>query len=470
MTDVHLDTVSERRALFERAIDEINEIAPAFVMATGDLVNGADGASISQAEQWFDAYDDSISQLEMPVYHALGNHDVVGIHAGVAENEPGYNEEMFRDYFGPTYYSLDWGPYHCVVLDPNELANGHQVYRIPDYELEWLQQDLAHREGKPLLVFFHEPTTSWQNRTEVLDVLREHQSTMFSGHWHFDVLMDSQGIPEQVTGALCGEWWYGSCPDGSPQGYSVIQVDSEGISSFYKGVGAERQINITSPSTIVSGEVQLTAQIYTEHGAIQEVWYRVDGGEPVAMQVEEGELWDVATAAWDTTQVLAGYHIVTIEARDEEESFSKETELKVSEEETVPIGELVSHFDAYQGQYINIQGEVSFAVIGMLGVPEGTGAIIMRDETGGMVIIAGECISPPLPALAIGDLITVKAMPMKLSWEFIQASAEFSMIEQYVALLPEGLLEKDGNGDIKAIRVMRLLSGDDIQMKGGDSS
>jgi predicted secreted hydrolase len=465
MTDVHLDTVPEHKAFFEQAINEIKEIAPAFVMATGDLVKGADGATISQAEEWFDAYEESVSQLEMPVYHALGNHDVVGIHCeGVGENEPGYNEEMFRNYFGPTYYSFDWGLYHCVVLDPNEWVDEEQFYRIPDYELEWLQQDLAHREGKPLLVFFHEPTTSWQNRTEALDLLKEHQSTMFSGHWHFDVLMDSQGIPEQVTGALCGEWWYGPCSDGSPQGYRIIQVDGEGVSSFYKGVGVERQINITSPSAIVSGEVELTAQIYTEHGAIQEVFYQVDGGEPVAMEVEEGELWDVATAAWDTTQVLAGYHTVTIEARDEEESFSKETELKVSEEETVPIGELVSHFDAYQGQYINIQGEVSFAVIGMFGAPEGTGAIIIADETGGMVIIAGECISPPLPTLAIGDPITVKAMPMKLSWEFIQTSAEFSMIEPYVGWLPEGLLEKDGNGDIKAIRVMRVLSSEDIQI------
>jgi len=464
MTDVHLDTVSERRALFEQAIEEIEEIAPAFAMVTGDLVNGADGATISQAEEWFDAYDDSISQLEMPVYHALGNHDVVGIHCEeVSENEPGYNEEMFRHYFGPTYYSFDWGSYHCVVLDPNEWVNEDQFYRIPDHQLEWLQQDLAHREGKPLLVFFHEPTTSWQNRTEALNLLREHQSMMFSGHWHFNVLMNSQGISEQVTGAVCGEWWYGPCPDGSPQGYRIIQVDSEGISSFYKDVGAERQINITSPSAIVSGEVRLTAQIYTEHGAIQEVFYRIDYGERVAMQVDEGELWDVATAEWDTTQVLPGYHTITIEARDANGEFSKELEVKVSDEEVVPISELVSHFDAYQGQHTNIQGEVSFALIGVLGAPEGTGAIIMRDETGGMVIIAGECISPPLPTLAIDDLITVKAMPMKLSWEFIQASAEFSMIEPYVGLLPEGLLEKDGNGNIKAIKVMRLLSGEDIQ-------
>lgn len=465
MTDVHLDTVSEHRAFFEQTLEEIEEIAPAFVMVTGDLVKGADGATISQAQQWFDAYENSISQLEIPIYHALGNHDVVGIHCeGVGENEPGYNEEMFRCYFGPTYYSFDWGPYHCVVLDPNEWVDEAQFYRIPDYELEWLQQDLAHREGKPLLVFFHEPTTSWQNRTEVLDLLKEHQSTMFSGHWHFDVLMDSQGISEQVTGALCGEWWYGSCPDGSPQGYRIVQVDSEGISSFYKGVGADRQIDVIAPGAIASGQATLTAQIYTEHGAIQEVCYQVDGVELDDVQlVEEGELWDIATALWDTAQVVPSYHTITIEARDEDGEFSEDLEVKVSDEEVVPVSELVSHFDAYQGQQTNIQGEVRFAVIGMLGAPEGTGAIIMRDETGSMVIIAGECISPPLPTLAMGDLITVKAMPIKLSWEFIQTSAEFSMIEPYVSWLPEGLLEKDGSGNIKAIKVMRLLSGEDIQ-------
>lgn len=463
ITDIHLDTEGEHIAIFEQAIEELNDIAPAFVVATGDLVLRGDEATISQAREWFDTYVFSIRDLEMPIYNVIGNHDVVGIHCEqAADTEPGYNEEMYRDYFGPTHYSFDWGSYHCLILDPNELVDGHQVYRIPDSQLGWLRQDLAHRQEKPLLVFFHEPTTSWENRTQVLNLLKQHQTMMFSGHWHFDILMDSYGIPEQVTGAICGEWWFSPGPDGKPCGYRIIHVDDEAISTFYKGVGEERAIDITSPGAIASGEIALTAQLYTGHGAMQEAYYSVDSGQAVAMQIEEGAVWDTATALWDTTQLSAGYHTIAIEARDEEGTFSREVEVKVSKEEIVSIGELISHFEAYRGQYATVKGEVVFAAMGPPYAEEGTGAIVISDETGGMVIVTGECIAPLPPALAAGDLIMVKALPLRYSMEFIEMSNEFGMIQQYASLLPEGLLVGDEDAP-QAVRIMMLLSGDDVQ-------
>jgi len=265
ITDIHLDAIEEHKVFFEKALREINKINPAFVIATGDLVLEAERVTISQAKEWYDIYSDSIKNLDVPVFNMVGNHDVVGIHYKKdISTEPGYNKEMYRDYFGPAYYSFDWSSYHCVVLDPNEFLDGNQFYKIPDYQVEWLRENLSYREGKPLLVFFHEPTISWEDRTEVLNLLNQHTTKMFSGHWHMDILIDSQGIPEQVTGALCGEWWRGDCVDGSPCGYRLIQVDEENIYGFYKGVGIERQINITSPEPLIYGETIITAQVYTD--------------------------------------------------------------------------------------------------------------------------------------------------------------------------------------------------------------
>ena len=49
-----------------------------------------------------------------------------------------------------------------------------------------------------------------------------------------DILIDSQGIPEQVTGALCGEWWRGDCSDGKPCGYRIVQLEGNNIpAGFY---------------------------------------------------------------------------------------------------------------------------------------------------------------------------------------------------------------------------------------------
>jgi hypothetical protein len=463
ITDIHIDTEQDHIAIFEQAIDEINDIAPAFVIATGDLVLRGDEVTVSQAREWFDTYATLIQDFEMPIYNVIGNHDVVGIHCEqAAQTEPGYNEEMYRGYFGPTYYSFDWGQYHFLVLDPNDLVDGQQVFRIPDSQLEWLRQDLAYRPAEPLLVFFHEPTPSWDNRTEVLNLLKQRQAMMFCGHWHFDILMDSYGIPEQATSAICAEWWLGPSADGKPFGYRIIDIDGEAISTLYKAIGEERVIDITSPGAIASGEIELTAQLYGERGAIKEAYYSVDSGKAVAMQIEEGAVWDTATALWDTTQLAAGYHTIAVEAKDEEGTFSHEIEVKVSEDEIVPIAELISHFEAYHGQYATVKGEVTFVAMGPPFAEEGTGAIVMSDETGGMVIVTGECIAPLPPHLAIGDLIEVKALPIQYTMEAIAMSNEFDMIWQYAYLLPEELLVGD-EAEPQAVRIMRMLSGDDIK-------
>ncbi|MEA3453304.1 MAG: metallophosphoesterase, partial [Candidatus Caldatribacteriota bacterium] len=313
ITDIHLDALEEHRIFFEKAISEINKINPAFVIATGDLLLEAERVTISQAKEWYNIYSDSIKNLDVPVFNMVGNHDVVGIHYKKdISTEPRYNKEMYRDYFGPTYYSFDWSSYHCIVLDPNEFLDGTQFYRIPDYQVEWLRKDLSYRQGEPLLVFFHEPTITWEDRTEVLNLLNQHMTKMFSGHWHMDALIDSRGIPEQVTGALCGEWWRGDCMDGSPCGYRLIQVNEENIFSFYKGVGIKRQINITSPEPLIYGETIVTAQVYTEYPPLQEVRCQIDQGDVIPMKIEKGSLWDVTTVIWDTTSLEEGYHTITI--------------------------------------------------------------------------------------------------------------------------------------------------------------
>jgi hypothetical protein len=437
ITDIHLDAAEEHRLFFEKAIREINKINPAFVIATGDLVLEAERVTISQAKEWYDIYSESIKNLDAPIFNMVGNHDVVGIHYKKDISiEPGYNKEMYRDYFGPTYYSFDWSSYHCIVLDPNEFLDGNQFYKIPDYQIEWLQKDLSYRQEEPLLIFFHEPTISWEDRTEVLNLLNQHTRKMFSGHWHLDALIDSQGIPEQVTGALCGEWWRGSCPDGKPCGYRIFQVDRENISSFYKAIGTDRQINITSPEPLVSGETVVTAQIYTEYSSLQEVRYQIDQGDIISMKIEKSGLWDITTAIWDTTSVEEGYHAITIKARDQEELFSQQVEVKVNQNEIMPLGELVPHFETYQGHLMNVQGKISFSLKGEDNASEKKGILVIKDETGAAVILIGEYNALPLPAFERNDLITATVIPIKYCWKSIETKYKL-MIALYTFRLPK---------------------------------
>jgi hypothetical protein len=116
-----------------------------------------------------------------------------------------------------------------------------------------------------------------------------------------------------------------------------------------------------------------------------------------------------------------------------------------------------------------VKGEVAFAAMGPPYAEEGTGAIVISDGTGVMVMVTGESISPLPPTLAAGDSIVVKALPLQYSVEFLETSKEFGMIQQYASLLPEGLLVGDEAGP-QAVRIMMLLSGDDIQFSPGGRS
>ncbi len=486
ITDIHLD--ADHLSAFNELITELNELSPDFVVATGDFIAEGNTATVAQAEEWFNLYGDAIAQLEMPLFNTVGNHDVVGIkREDVAETDPGYGKGIFTDLFGPTYYSFDWGGYHCVVLDPNDMADGEQVYQISEAQLQWLQEDLKLREDSPLLVFYHEPTPSWRNRDAALDTIMQHQAYMFCGHLHQDIVVaeslqgNSTTLTEQITGAVCGEWWYGSNPDGKPSGYRLVSVDSDEVDSLYKGAGIDHAIDLDLRDSayqhwpVVNGQLQMTARIFSEHGSISAASYQIDGGASVAMEVEAGEPWNTATALWDTTSVTQDYHTITIAATDAVGAFSRDVEVKVSADERVPIADFYSHFATYQGYYVALEGTVPFAAIGpstTLGIPEGLGAFKLKDGEGdanAIVIIAGECFSPSLSEHKYiqGNSIRVAAVPLRLTWDFLTSSTEYqqsySMVQQIISMLPADMLEKDASGkDIVAVRGLRLLSAGDL--------
>ena len=128
----------------------------------------------------------------------------------------------------------------------------------------------------------------------------------------------------------------------------------------------------------------------------------------------------------------------------------------------MPIGELISHFNTYRGQHTSVRGQVSFVAMGEPYANEGSGAVVLSDETGGMLVIVAECITPSPPTLASGDTVTVRAVPIEYNWDFLTASEEFALIQQFAYLLPEGLLVSDEAGP-EELMLMRLPSGEGIQ-------
>lgn len=476
MTDIHVD--EEHAADLSALAAELNEMSPAFVVATGDLIAEGNTATVAQAEQWFDVYENATSTLSMPLYNAVGNHDIVGIYSkDVPATDPGYAEGSFVTRFGPTYYSFDWGQYHCIILDPNDLVDGKQVYQISDSQLQWLKDDLKHRGSAPLLVFYHEPTASWRNRTEVLKVLKGRSAKLFCGHLHQDIMTRATDVSEQITGAVSGEWWRGANPDGEPAGYRVVSVKGNEVDSLYKGTGDERTID-PGLTPIVNGQVELAVKIHSKHGSVSEATYQVDGGDPRAMVIEHGQPWAVGTASWDTTSLSEGYHRITMKATDSSGSFQKQVEVKASDTETISVSDLTSHLTTYQGSYVSLEGTAAAAMIGpstSFGIPEGMGLLLVSEGKDTAVVIAGECFSPPLAdyrqRLGNNDQVIVKVVPLRLSMEFLTSTKEYdeyySKIGGYVNVLPPSARENDAQGKWVAVWGARWLSADDLTILSG---
>jgi hypothetical protein len=415
ITDVHLlkDTseckkiyghtsFADPQRFFRETIDEIDRIGPDFVVCTGDLIACGDREMIYKAKEWYELFSHLTDDLDMPFYPVLGNHDLVGVYnRNVDITDPRYGKGMYEEYFGPTYYSFDYGLYHLMVLDPHHVAGRRMEYLLPRQQLGWLEKDLTLNIDKPTLIFFHEPTPDWENRKKVLNILKQYNiQGMFCGHWHNDTLLDSKRIPEQVTGAVCGCWWYGPNPDGSPPGYRVVRVDNGGISSFYKAIGKESQINIFLPTLPAAGDkITLRAQIYAEFD-VSHVSYCVDEGKLLPMELVKGEVWDEATAAWDTSRLSEGYHRIVVEAEGKKGKISEETEVKIGEE-LPTIAELRYHPDVWRGKYATVEGVVT-ATFSRL--------FVIQDESGGVAVFTGDLkapeisSSPPCP----GDVIRVK--------------------------------------------------------------
>lgn len=446
ITDHHTDSIEEHQKSIKKAIEEINEINPDFIVATGDLILKGNEVSIEQAQEWFDVYNYLISDCKNPLFHTLGNHDVVGInYKKDLSNKPGYDKEMYRHYFGPTYYSFDWGLYHCIILDPNENSSEREFYKIPDYQIKWLKEDLSFREGYPLLVFFHEPSTTWQNQIEVLNLFKQNFTKMFSGHWHMDVLLDSRGISEQVTGAVCGEWWLGVCPDNKPAGYRIVQIDGKNISSFYKEIGNSKQINIISPGALIniSEDASLTAQIYrTGDELLQEVNYRIDGGRSFPMNIKRGRLWDIANSSEYKDQLTDGYHTIAVEAQDNEGVFSREIEVKISSDNLIFLNEIISHFSTYQGNIIKIKGKIFKSFIEEPYLSKRNGVLLIKDDTGRAALIIADEYNLSDIDLEKDNLITAEVVPIRYSWGML-SKKEKLLIAFYFFHLPRGFIETE---------------------------
>lgn len=265
-SDIHVAGTTDTERL-AAGVEEINQLTPPadFVVATGDLVNT--GEKLEQ----FDVYRDGTEKCIVPWFHVFGNHDV---------NKGNVPTKNYSSYFGPDYYSADYGELHLVMLNsvhPSERQN------------RWLQKDVALMgKGKKLLAFQHHAPTQQQ-----IARLQAHKVRMvFSGHWHSNKITPQGGglvainHPTFMMGGI----------DGSPSSFRIVTINGDHINSEFRFNDFEKHIRITYPQQQLTGPERLLAQIYDTTGDVAEARFRLVTREIPALA--QGHLKKISPLSW----------------------------------------------------------------------------------------------------------------------------------------------------------------------------
>jgi hypothetical protein len=205
-----------------------------------------------------------------------GNHELNLL----AENDQ-YSLETFKRYFGPPYYSFEYGDAHFFVLDniqyngngesdPGDVrGSGGYVANIGKRQLKWLERELEYvpqdalvflAMHSPLETYISEgPGVTTQDRKALFKLLSGRKNlyavaghTHTTEHLYFGAEDGFKGPGEMhhhVLSTVSGSWWSGPFDengvpttwqrDGTPNGYHILEVDGADAKVRFKGAGRD---------------------------------------------------------------------------------------------------------------------------------------------------------------------------------------------------------------------------------------
>jgi hypothetical protein len=260
---------------------------------TGDVLGIACGDIMYDNLELYPQYERAVGRMGIPFYQVVGNHDLDQESA----TDLG-STTTFSSHFGPRYYSFDRGAAHYVILDDVHWQDDAYRGYLDDEQLRWLGNDLTHVEaGRPVIVATHIPAQGTRfrrqgneqpadgmaitNREALYRLLEPYQTHILTGHTHENEHLFDHGVHEHVHGAVCGAWWTGPiCYDGTPNGYSIYEVDGESVSWRYKatGYGAAHQMRLYAPGADPSAGDQVVANVWDWDPEWRVLWY--EDGQP----------------------------------------------------------------------------------------------------------------------------------------------------------------------------------------------
>ena len=170
-------TGGERKGIWQKGIDKINLMQPAFVVSVGDLINGYTKDLEKINNEW-EEFNSLVKKLEMPFFYVAGNHDYT--------NEVMENEWFKR--FGADYYHFLYKNVLFICLNSE---HGYTALKNPDLgeeQVKFVEKILKKNTNVDwTMIFMHQPLwlrESGKNWLKVENLLKGRDHSVFTGHHH----------------------------------------------------------------------------------------------------------------------------------------------------------------------------------------------------------------------------------------------------------------------------------------------
>lgn len=171
-----------KNKVHRQLLNQIKEQEKDFIVHLGDMVfwNGA----------WKSFFEDIASaEIKVPIFPVRGNHD---------------NQKQFKENFKKerTYYSINYGIAHLIILDDNKELLDQEQYG-------WLINDLkSSMDYKWIIVLAHKPLYSGANQgvragliTQLEPLFNKYKVKMFiASHYHNYERLFANGLTHIVSG------------------------------------------------------------------------------------------------------------------------------------------------------------------------------------------------------------------------------------------------------------------------------
>jgi len=259
VTDVHahdLDSPLEGKLMTNYPqrlgafIDAMNAWPADLVIELGDFVNGwvvlgTDPGDPGRIPQILEEAEAIYSRFDGLRYHVIGNHDLYNL-----------SKQEYMSILGMdrTYYSVDAGAYHVVILDVQYDEDGNDlIYTytgvrgfVPQTEMEWLRDDLA-ATARPTIVCVHQmldteaTEAGWTligNASEVRALLAASGVVIavFQGHEHSNRYSLIDGIHYVTFEALVDQ--------GTPPSWAYVTLNPTLRTITIKGEGDQADLDL----------------------------------------------------------------------------------------------------------------------------------------------------------------------------------------------------------------------------------